>query len=95
MNPEEVARTCDELHEYIDQGPGENPGVFARALSVVRRLRTAGADRMTGRASVRHCCRGSRASRMPGSGHGPECAAGNRGRRVLLKDEGRPGASPG
>jgi len=39
MNPEEVARTCDELHEYIDQGPGENPGVFARALSVVRRLR--------------------------------------------------------
>jgi len=43
MNPEEVARTCDELHEYIDQGPGENPSVFARALTVVRRLRAAAA----------------------------------------------------
>jgi hypothetical protein len=41
MNPDEVARTCDELHEYIDQGPGENPGIFAHALTVVRRLRAA------------------------------------------------------
>jgi hypothetical protein len=41
MNPDEVARICDELHEYIDQGPGENPGVFATALSTVRRLRSA------------------------------------------------------
>ena len=41
MDPAEVARTCDELHQYIDQGPGENPGVFARALDEVRRLRAA------------------------------------------------------
>ena len=41
MNPDEVARTCDELHENIDQGPGENPGIFAHALRVVRRLRAA------------------------------------------------------
>lgn len=39
MNPDEVARICDHLHECIDQGPGENPGVFASALSAVRRLR--------------------------------------------------------
>ena len=39
MNPDEVARTCDELHECVDQGPGENPGVFATALSAVRKLR--------------------------------------------------------
>jgi hypothetical protein len=43
MNPEEVARTCDELHECIDQGPGENPGVFAQSLSAVRKLRAAAA----------------------------------------------------
>ncbi len=43
MNPEEVARACDELHECLDQGPGENPGVHARALSVLRRLRGAAA----------------------------------------------------
>jgi hypothetical protein len=41
MNPDEVARICDELHEYIDRGPGENPGVFAAALSALRRLRAA------------------------------------------------------
>jgi hypothetical protein len=41
MNPDEVARTCDELHECVDQGPGENPEVFARALSAVRKLRAA------------------------------------------------------
>lgn len=41
MNPDEVARTCDELHEYIDQGPGENPRGFASALGAIRRLRAA------------------------------------------------------
>jgi len=41
MNPDEVARICDELHEYVDQGPGENPGVFATALSALGRLRAA------------------------------------------------------
>jgi hypothetical protein len=41
MNPEEVARECDELHKCIEQGPGENPGVFAQALTSVRRLRAA------------------------------------------------------
>lgn len=41
MNPDEVARACDELHEYVDEGPGERPGVFARSLGVVRLLRSA------------------------------------------------------
>jgi hypothetical protein len=41
MNPAEVSRMCDQLHECVDQGPGGNPGVFARALSAVRRLRGA------------------------------------------------------
>jgi hypothetical protein len=39
MSPDDVARICDELHEYVDQGPGENPGVFATALNALRRLR--------------------------------------------------------
>ena len=43
MNSDEVARTCDELHEWIDQGPGENPTVFAQSLSAVRKLRAAAA----------------------------------------------------
>jgi hypothetical protein len=41
MNPDEVARTCDELHECVDHGPGENSEAFARALSAVRTLREA------------------------------------------------------
>jgi hypothetical protein len=39
MDLDEVTRNCDELHECVDQGPGERPQTFARALSVVRRLR--------------------------------------------------------
>lgn len=39
MTPEEVARACDELHECVDQGPGENPGALGRALSAIRVLR--------------------------------------------------------
>jgi hypothetical protein len=41
MNPEAVAKVCDELHENVDQGPGENPGALARALGTVRMLRAA------------------------------------------------------
>ena len=41
MNADELARACDELHEYIDQGPGENPRGFASALGAVRRIRAA------------------------------------------------------
>ena len=41
MNTDELARACDELHNCVDQGPGENPGVFARALSAVRIMRGA------------------------------------------------------
>jgi hypothetical protein len=32
---------CDELHECLDTGPGADACGFARALSVLRRLRTA------------------------------------------------------
>jgi hypothetical protein len=39
MNPDEASRICDELHEYVDQGPGENPRVFGTALNALRRLR--------------------------------------------------------
>jgi hypothetical protein len=39
MNTDELARACDELHDCVDQGPGENPGVFARALSTLRMMR--------------------------------------------------------
>jgi hypothetical protein len=39
MDPEEVARVCDDLHECIEQGPGENPDVFARALGALLTLR--------------------------------------------------------
>jgi len=41
VNPDELARACDELHDCVEQGPGVNPGVFARSLSAVRRLRGA------------------------------------------------------
>jgi hypothetical protein len=41
MDPDEVTRACDELHACVDQGPGDNPGGFARALAEVRRLRAA------------------------------------------------------
>jgi hypothetical protein len=41
MNPDEVARICDELHQYVDQGLGENPGMFAAALNALLRLRAA------------------------------------------------------
>ena len=41
MNSDELARACDELHDCVDQGPGVNPGVCARALSAVRRMRGA------------------------------------------------------
>jgi hypothetical protein len=39
MNADEASRICDELHEYVDQGPGENPRVFGTALNALRRLR--------------------------------------------------------
>jgi hypothetical protein len=39
MNPDEASRICDELHKYVDQGPGENPRVFGAALGALRRLR--------------------------------------------------------
>jgi hypothetical protein len=41
MNPDEVARICDELHEY---GPGawREPGRVSPALKALRRLRAAG-----------------------------------------------------
>jgi hypothetical protein len=39
MNPDEASRICDELHEYLDQGPGDNPRVFGIALNALRRLR--------------------------------------------------------
>jgi hypothetical protein len=39
MTADELARSCDELHAYIDRGPGEDPGVFAASLGIVRRLR--------------------------------------------------------
>jgi hypothetical protein len=38
MNPE-VERLCDELHQYIDLGPGENPAAMRAALSAVRIMR--------------------------------------------------------
>lgn len=41
MNPEQLARTCDELHACIDRGPGESPRGFASALTGVRRMRAA------------------------------------------------------
>jgi hypothetical protein len=41
MDQDEVTRQCDELHECIDQGSGENPGVYAASLSALRRLRAA------------------------------------------------------
>ena len=40
MHPE-VERLCDELHECIDLGPGENPDAMRTALSAVRTLRAA------------------------------------------------------
>ena len=39
MDSAAVTRNCDELHECVDQGPGEMPETFARALDAVRRLR--------------------------------------------------------
>jgi hypothetical protein len=39
MSPDEASRICDELHEYLDQGPGENPKIFGTALNTLRRLR--------------------------------------------------------
>ncbi|MBV9621867.1 MAG: hypothetical protein JO341_12710 [Gammaproteobacteria bacterium] len=39
LTREEVVRTCDELHACIEQGPGENPGVLARTLGLLRHLR--------------------------------------------------------
>jgi hypothetical protein len=41
VTPEEVAMACDELHECVDTGPGGDGSGFARALSVLRRLRSA------------------------------------------------------
>jgi hypothetical protein len=41
MDPDEVARTCDELHECFDQGPGENYEASGRALSALSKLREA------------------------------------------------------
>jgi hypothetical protein len=39
MNLDEVSRICDRLHECIDEGPGENPAMFASALTAVRKLK--------------------------------------------------------
>jgi hypothetical protein len=41
MNPDEVAKVCDELHECVDQTLEESPTVFAKALSTVRTMRAA------------------------------------------------------
>lgn len=41
MNREEASRVCDELHEYVDQGLGENPADLEMALGTVRMLRAA------------------------------------------------------
>lgn len=41
MNAVEVSCACDELHQAIDQGPGNNPGVFATSLSIIGRLKAA------------------------------------------------------
>ena len=41
MNREEASRVCDELHEYVHQGPGGNPADLGMALGTVRMLRAA------------------------------------------------------
>jgi hypothetical protein len=41
MNAVEVSCACDELHQAIDQGPGNNPGVYATSLSIIGRLKAA------------------------------------------------------
>ena len=41
LTREEVVRACDELHSYMDQGPGPNTSAQANALSTVRRLQAA------------------------------------------------------
>ena len=43
MNAVEVSCACDELHQAIDQGPGNNPGVYATSLSIIGRLKAAAA----------------------------------------------------
>ena len=39
MNAVEVSRACDELHQAVDQGPGNNPGVYATTLSIISHLK--------------------------------------------------------
>jgi len=39
MNTDEVARACDELHEYIELGPGEDQEILGRALRTLGRLK--------------------------------------------------------
>ena len=41
MNAVEVSCACDELHQAIDQGPGDNPGVYATSLTIIGRLKAA------------------------------------------------------
>jgi hypothetical protein len=41
MNVNEVRRVCDELHEYIELGPGENRDALRSALNAIRKLKAA------------------------------------------------------
>ena len=41
MNAVEVSCACDELHQAIDQGPGNHPGVYATSLTIIGRLKAA------------------------------------------------------
>jgi hypothetical protein len=41
MNLNEVRRVCDELHEYIELGPGEHRDALRSALNAIRKLKAA------------------------------------------------------
>jgi hypothetical protein len=41
LTKEEVVRACDDLHSYMDRGPGPNTDALADSLTTLRRLQSA------------------------------------------------------